>query len=339
MTKQPTDQGGPLRPLRREQTPVAEDAPMAALFAQVDPLDPLPEIAVVRIRRRVDRALGDRARSRLPLWLKVSLVAAVSLFVLEAAAATTLTAWPSLRQRLLGGLSGPSPARQPVPVLPPTVSPSQPTPPATAIVAPMPDSAPVPAPSKPPRLRQSMKQSARSALPPPTAAPPTEPDDPDVALYTRALSQLNVEHDAMGALGTLEAYRFQHPNGLFRGEAMVAEVRAELLLGRDAEALTLLDAMQARGFAGVPQASELGLLRAELLGRADRCKDAVPVLSHYLTPALPTEQRERAIYARATCRAQLQNIEGSRSDLREYLREFPQGRFAGQARQRLDRLP
>ncbi len=165
--------------------------------------------------------------------------------------------------------------------------------------------------------------------------PPPVVDDPDVTLYTRALSQLNLEHDPTAALGTLEANRFKHPNGLFRGEAAVAEVQAELLLGRKSEALALLDAMQARTFDGIPQASELKLLRAELLGQVRRCGDALPVLTQYLEDSIPSEERERALYARATCLALLGDRNGSENDRRAYLREFPDGRFASQVRQGL----
>jgi regulator of sirC expression with transglutaminase-like and TPR domain len=151
----------------------------------------------------------------------------------------------------------------------------------------------------------------------------------------QALSQLNAQRDPVAALGTLRAYRFQHPNGLFRNEAAIAEIRAELILGRETEALSLLDAMHARSFAGVPQASELALLRAELLGRAERCDEALPALAPYLE-AGTAGQRERALYARAACRAQLRDTDGSRADLRAYLSEFPQGRFAGRVRAQLD---
>ncbi len=162
-------------------------------------------------------------------------------------------------------------------------------------------------------------------------------EDPDVALYTRALSQLNVEHDPTAALGTLEAYRFQHPNGLFRGEAAVAEVRAELLLRRNSEALALLDAMQARAFDGVPQASELRLLRAELLGQVDRCGDALPVLAEYLADSLPAEERERARYARACCLSNLGDLTGRARELARAHSgvSFRRSRFASKVRQSL----
>jgi hypothetical protein len=166
-------------------------------------------------------------------------------------------------------------------------------------------------------------------------------DDPDVTLYTHALSQLNVQHDVAGALQTLHAYRQQHPNGLFENEAEVAEVRANLLMDKRSEALSLLDGMQARGFRGVPQEAELRLLRGELLGMDGRCGEAIPVLAPYIEGAADGLagglDRERALYTRASCRARLGDEAGSRQDARDYLREFPQGRFAGRIRADLEK--
>jgi hypothetical protein len=112
-----------------------------------------------------------------------------------------------------------------------------------------------------------------------------------------------------------------------------------MMLDRDAEALTLLDAMHEQKFEGVSQAKELGLLRVELLARAGRCKDALPAIEPYMRSSGASGDRERALFARATCRAQLHDSDASREDLRAYLREFPHGRFAAKALQAVDALP
>jgi regulator of sirC expression with transglutaminase-like and TPR domain len=59
------------------------------------------------------------------------------------------------------------------------------------------------------------------------------------------------------------------------------------------------------------------------------------VLAPYLEEGSPTADRERALYARAACRAQLGDTDGSKADLRAYLSEFPQGRFAAKVRAQL----
>ena len=48
---------------------------------------------------------------------------------------------------------------------------------------------------------------------------------------------------------------------------------------------------------------------------------------------------ERALFARASCRSHLKDFQGSRDDLRRYVREFPQGRFLPKVLQIVDRLP
>jgi hypothetical protein len=137
----------------------------------------------------------------------------------------------------------------------------------------------------------------------------------------------------------LAAYEFRHPNGTLRGEALVARIEALVALERDAEALALLEAMQASGFAGIPRAADLRLLHAELLGKLDRCQEALPALEPFLVPGVPSAQRERALIARASCRASLKDIDGSREDLRTYLREFPHGRFGPKALTKIGDLP
>jgi regulator of sirC expression with transglutaminase-like and TPR domain len=102
--------------------------------------------------------------------------------------------------------------------------------------------------------------------------------------------------------------------------------------------LALLDAMQRKSFAGVPRASNLRLLRAELLGKLERCTEALPVLAEYVPLSMPAPQRERALLARASCRAKLQDCEGSRADLQTYLRDFPNGPYASRALMELGTL-
>jgi hypothetical protein len=332
MKKRTTDRQARLQPLRREAAPTPEDAPLATLFANVEPLDPLPEISAQRIRRRLDQELGRSSRSGLPSWLRSALAGGAALLFLEAVAAAAIAGWPAARHRLFGGIGKTLPAN-PAPVPAPSPAPSNA--PGAPLANPMPMLVPA-IPARPPSPRPRSRVSVAT----PSAPSPTTPsaaEDPDVALYTQALSQLNAQRDPVAALGTLRAYRFQHPNGLFRNEAAIAEIRAELILGRETEALSLLDAMHARSFAGVPQASELALLRAELLGRADRCDEALPALAPYLEGGTPAGERERALYARAACRAQLGDTEGSQTDLRTYLSEFPHGRFAAKVRAQLGR--
>jgi hypothetical protein len=156
-----------------------------------------------------------------------------------------------------------------------------------------------------------------------------------------AARQLFADHDPTAALATLEPYLYLHPEGSLRSDMIVAAVQANLLLDRTPEALGLLDGMAAQDFKGLPRASELRLLRAELLAKDRRCREALPVFEAFLG-APEAQQRERALYGRAVCRAQSSDgadIEDSRADLRAYLRQYPTGRFASEARQAVGESP
>ena len=257
----------------------------------------------------------------------------IVLFLIEMAAAAVVSASPALRRRVVGVLA----ARLTGPQAPPATQ-APPTSVAAIDAATRSEAAPsgpAPIPGASPSLQQDHPRHPKHGA----AAHSSEVEDADAALYSLALSQLNIQHDPTSALRTLEAYRRQYPKGLFRAEAAVAEIRANLEQGLDGEALLLLDAMYARSFDGLPEASELGLVRAELLGQADRCKEVLPLLGTYLAmPSLP-DQCERALVLRASCRAQLKDFDGSRQDLDDYLREFPEGRFASKVRHALGTLP
>ena len=333
-------ESGPMRPLRREESPVPEDAVAALLVGRMQPLQTLSEIDSNRLQRRLNAAISRRSRLYFPVWLRAFVAVATCLFVVEVAAAATVYASPTLRQKVARALiahlstrpwsepTSPAAPRSPE-VVAPVVAPAQvtaPTPAPTKSVSPL--ERPEAVPPRAPHPR------AETAVPAATAAG----DDAEAVLYSRALQQLNVDHDTEGALASLQSYRLHHPTGLFHSEAAVAEIQAYLILGREQEALRVLDGL-ARSSIGVPQASELRLLRAELMGRADRCKEAIPLLDEYRSPSVPSALRERALYADAFCRSQLSDLQGSRQALNEYLKEFPFGRFASKARQALGDLP
>jgi predicted Zn-dependent protease len=111
-------------------------------------------------------------------------------------------------------------------------------------------------------------------------------------------------------------------------EAQVARVDALLLLGRQGEALQILEQLP---FAQVGRGAELRLVRAELralsnCGRAVSDFDAL--VSQPLGPAL----LERALYGRAACELRLADERQALRDFTQYLARFPQGRFAARAR-------
>jgi hypothetical protein len=268
---------------------------------------------------------------------------AAFLFFLEVAIAAVASFSPAGRSRLLHAarsLLHPAMPAEVAPAPMPGIAPSSTgamSPPlslAPAVPAPEVSRPATASPHSTPKEPPAPGGLARRTRPHGTAVPDAVPGE--VELYSRALTKLNVEHDAEGTLAALEVYRLDHPQGVFRDEALLTQIEAELSLNRDAEALALIDALQSRTLA-VPQAAQLTLLRAELLAKTRRCSEAGPLLDRYLTPGTVSSQRERALFARASCRAQLRDLDGSREDLREYLREFPHGRYVPDVLQAIGR--
>jgi hypothetical protein len=323
-------------PLRRVENPTPEDSELADLFRRVKPRGPLHELAVQRIRRGLEQRIGPSS-SRRQRWIRTTLAVAASLFVFETFAALAISAWPVSRNALMRTLRAPPrvlPNPGPTGIaesrqVPEESQPSSPS----ALPEPFALHAVATTPGRTRRMQE--QKGARSAPGPVAAERPI--DDPEVTAYLGALAELNVRNDPAKALKMLEGYRAQYPDGLFRNEVTLAEVRADVVLGRESEALALLEGMQARALDGLPQAGELALLRVELLGRANRCAEALSLLTPYLESSLPAAQLERLLFQRAACDAQLGNLESSQQDLRDYLRQFPHGRFEAELRQRIAR--
>jgi hypothetical protein len=152
----------------------------------------------------------------------------------------------------------------------------------------------------------------------------------ETPLLSEALTRLRQKRDARGALATLDVYRARYPDGTLKHEAESARIDALLLLGRDDEALAELRrlTLQAHG-----RDLELRLIRGELAAPTD-CAFAVADFDRIVVERTPQSFAERALYGRAACRARLGDEAGAKSDLAEYLRRFPAGRFASEARRR-----
>ncbi len=320
------------RPLRRDDNPAPEDAELADLFRRVKPRGPLHELAVQRIRRGLEQRVGPSA-SRRQRWIRATLAVAASLFLMETFAALAVSAWPASRRALMRTLV-PQHSLSSPPVLAVVPSPSPPAGETSGVREPL--LAVTHSPSRPAAERAGVRGPSLRVSAAPT---PSERsiDEAEVTAYTGALAELNVRKDPAKALKMFEGYRSQYPSGLFSNEVTVAEVRANMALGHEPQALALLEGMQARSFSGLPQAGELALLRIELLGRANRCADALPLLIPYVQSSLPASQLEPLVFERGACDAQLGNLESSQQDLRDYLRQFPHGRFEAELRQRIAR--
>lgn len=199
-------------------------------------------------------------------------------------------------------------------------------------------------PAKPtwPLPPDSTRGSLERPVAVPMAAAPAQPADTSVLgresrLLASAIAKLRQEGQPEQALRILDEYQVRFKSGTLAPEAATTRIEALLRLGRNDEALSLLDArhFDARGIG-----REMLVARAEL--RADRGRRAA-ALADFEAVLVGSSQTdgisERALYGRAICRAKAGDSRGARRDFESYLASFPNGRFANQARAAVDRIP
>ena len=154
-------------------------------------------------------------------------------------------------------------------------------------------------------------------------------------LVASAIAKLRQEGDAEAALVILDQHRAEFASGALRSEATATRIEALLRLGRNPQALALLDA-QSLSAKGVGR--EMLVARAELRADKGRRSAALHDFDLLLSVWGKTDAvAERAVYGRAVCRAKSGDWDGARHDFERYLGDFPQGRFAEQARAALAR--
>lgn len=201
---------------------------------------------------------------------------------------------------------------------------------------------PVPARAK---YRSAVRVAVRNeSIPPPApgdapemAPPPTSPSAIAVeqALLGQAVKMLRDSHDARAALALLAQHAERFPDGALASEATMLRIEALLALGRQGEALSVLDRVP---LASLPNRDEQFVVRGELRAANRRWREAEQDFNETLRarglPAARAKARdiqERALWGRAAARSRLGDQAGARADLDLYLRHFPGGRFAGSA--------
>jgi hypothetical protein len=353
----------------------AEDR-FASLVRDAGPAEPLSAVARARVWSRLRRRPTSRARIARLRWsvaLSVLLTSGVVLGALSARkwwpgnAARTVPESTPAKPRAAGGGRGlarpasqpvpttndPPPAGEPVPAAAPAAPPADepvpeaapPAPPVHAIAArhASPARAEIIAKAEPaeraadrepeaiaPPQFESAKRAPVAPSPPPAAPASALPGE--TPLLSGALLQLRQKRDARGALAALDEYRARYPNGTLKREAESARIDALLLLGRNDEALAeLRDLTPQPGGRG----QELRLIRGELTAASD-CQRAVVDFDRILNEQAAAALVERALHGRAACRLRLGDEPGAIHDLSEYLRRFPAGRFAPEARRALE---
>jgi hypothetical protein len=173
--------------------------------------------------------------------------------------------------------------------------------------------------------------------PRPAAAPPPS----EQVLLARAIRSLRTARQPESALALLDEYLARFPRGSLLPEATRLRTEALLELGQKPAALAELSREPA---GGMPGSEDERLVRGELRAAAGRWQEALADfdavvrtrLAHGPAVAAPIsaklrDRSERALWGRASARSHLGDDAGARTDLQEYLRRFPRGRFAAQA--------
>jgi TolA-binding protein len=169
------------------------------------------------------------------------------------------------------------------------------------------------------------------AVPSVPAQPPESQLARETRLLKQAYSELHGDEDPAAALDSLDAYLSAHPLGLLRKEASIARVEALMRLRRPKDALAVLRAFP---FGEGARDAELRVLRAELTAGHD-CESAIRDFSAVSGKVAPAAVLDRALYGRAACEARLGRRDGAAAGFRAYLRQFPDGEFAAEARRQL----
>ncbi|HEY0882321.1 MAG TPA: tetratricopeptide repeat protein, partial [Archangium sp.] len=154
----------------------------------------------------------------------------------------------------------------------------------------------------------------------------------EVALYELGRLEAGALEAPSRAVGTFTEARTRFPSGSLRIELSLGLIEALLATGRPAEALHELDALSATS-AGAERADELTFLRAQLARATNRHAEAISLLAPLAARSSPFA--ERALIALADSQTRSGQADAARTALREYLRRFPTGHHAADARRAL----
>jgi hypothetical protein len=174
-----------------------------------------------------------------------------------------------------------------------------------------------------PKILPVRLRSARLE-PAPAPAPSTASIAEEATLLRQALAALRQARDGKRALELLAIYDLRFPRGTLAPEASAARAQALLLMGDKPGALAVLDQLPLEHGG---QAGELHLVRGELRSLAGRCREALADFGMVLQQAtgIQPEERARALYGRASCRARTGDPKGAEQDRQRYLQEYPNG--------------
>jgi len=314
----------------------------------------LPDEDLPRLRWRL--RTSQRLRAMRPrLFLRVALVVGL-VFCMGGVVGAMVS--PFLARRKATPVTDPAPSPAPAakhrtarPAPPAAAVPSEPilrsetVAPASTPVADGPKPVSAPARHKSP-LRVALREPAVATIPRPATEPrpaATSAIALEQALLAEVIKRLRDGHDPDGALGLLEQHARQFPHGALASEATMLRIEALLGLGRQDEALSVLDGVS---LASLPNRDEQLVVRGELRAGSGRWREAKQDFDQVLGGGDPPvasakgrKLQERALWGRAAARVRIGDQQGARADLALYLRYFPAGRFADRAASLLKGVP
>jgi hypothetical protein len=304
-----------------------------------------PEEDLPRLRWRLRASLRHRA-TRPRRFLRVALIAGVVFLTGGMVGAVVAPYWEHKSTGSVPKAEPPATAA-PQPIRRKSVSAPAGAKPAESLAAPIEDLTVEDVATPVASHRTMQRLASRRALTPPpisdpgpptevpAAPPPPSPVEIEQALLGDVLKSLRKQHDPQAALAMLDDHARRFPDTALAPEAAMLRVESLLDLGRNAEALSVLDQV---AFGSAPNQGERLVLRGELRAAAGRWREAredfEASLSDLAAAPMNSKSRdvnERALWGRASARSHLGDEAGARADLALYLQIFPSGRFATQA--------
>ena len=125
-----------------------------------------------------------------------------------------------------------------------------------------------------------------------------EPIQAESRSFSAALAEWHRDHDAKAALAALEVHERRFPVGQMQLEARLLRAEILLRLGREREALALLDRMY---LPALPRGRELQTVRGELRIKYGRCPEGLRDLEEILAKDRTDELARRAARAVSLC--------------------------------------
>lgn len=237
---------------------------------------------------------------------------------------------PKVPEPLPRHVDVPEPAPEPAPIPAPVPA-----------VAAQPDLAPIPSPPGPDEqyaqaLRLSRQGRFAQAATAFEALSRREDRFGALSLYDLGRLRHQSLNDPAGAMAAYGAYRQRFPNGDLRHDVDLSAVEAALALGDSQKSLAESNLFLGR-YPASERARQVRRIRADLERDSGDCAAALSDYQLLLAADPKGAEAEDSWYGAARCDAKLGHSAAARERLQRYLELFPTGKYAGQAKETLEK--